>query len=231
MKEKIESGEYFKQSKEWYNQIFLSPYFLRSTVFIFMITGSILLVLLYFNIRVLFPINKQIIYTINVRDTSNLAAKITSADKFNDNTLKSVAWIFLESYVRIKESYNYDDLGSQMLYVKNKSSRAVYNRFANYLSLDNPNSPVLKLQKYAKKNIVVKKIDFQDDNTAIVEFNAISTEENGKPIDDIIWKAIISYSIDPIDISLPAESPYNFTVSNYKREIIKTLDNNNDDDN
>lgn len=230
MKDKVESGRYFDESRKWYNQIFLSPYFMRSAVLTFMLTASIFVVMLYFNIQMLFPINKQIIYTINVQDTANLSAKINNADKFGNNTIKSVAWIFLESYVRIKESYNYEDLGNQMLFVKNKSTRGVYNRYADYLSLDNPDSPVLRLQKYAKQEIVVNKIDFEGDDTAVVEFISESREDNGKLIDEIVWRAIISFAIDPIDTSLPGETPYKFIVSSYKREKIKTLGNNKDND-
>lgn len=223
MKDLIESGEFFKQGREWYNQIFLSPRFLRSAVFTFAITGIIFLVVLYFNIKMLFPVNRQIIYAINVSDASNFAARILNANHYENNTEKSVTRIFLETYVRIRERYNYEDLADQMLFVRNTSTRAIFNRYSSYLSLDNPESPVLRLQRYAKKEIVVNKIDIKNDDSAVVEFTATSFEESGNMIEKVKWTAKIEYVIDLINIDQAAGTPFKFTVRDYSLKKIGNL--------
>jgi type IV secretion system protein VirB8 len=220
MKNLIESGEYFKDARIWYNQIFLSPYYLRSSIFIFFVTTFIFMALLIVNVKSLLPLNKQIVYAINVQDSSEFAAKIQSADMLGNDTFKSIAQIFVETYIELREGYNYEGLADRMLFVRTMSTRALFNRYSNYLSLDNPDSPVLKLQKYAKKHVSITKVNFTSSNSAIVVFESISKEDTGKVIEKTTNEAYISFAMDKIDITLPENSPFNFIVSEYKVKQI-----------
>jgi type IV secretion system protein VirB8 len=92
------------------------------------------------------------------------------------------------------------------------------------LSLDNPDSPVLRLQRYATRKIEVQSINFTLDDEVVVRFRAISTENNGKILEDTIWEANISFLMDKLNVNALADSPFNFTVSDYKVNLIR--DNN-----
>ncbi len=224
MRKLVESGQYFRESKIWYEEIFLLPFIQRSWV---VLSASIVFssaVLLLFVINSLYPLNKQIMYAIFVEDASEYSAKIEPASYFEDDTYKSVAKIFLETYVEIREGYKYEDLANRMLYVQNTSTKVVFNRYNDYLSLENPQSPVLRLQRYANRFVEVYDIRFLSYDKAILKFVARSIEDSGKVIEENNWEAEFSFVIDKIDLKMAENTPFNFIVSDYKVKLIK--DNN-----
>lgn len=224
MRQIVESGEYFKQAKNWYNEIYLLPIVYRSWVFVIFSILFFFSLVLVLNLYMLFPINQQLRYAITVENTSDYTADITAADFYGNDTYKSIAHVFLTSYVKIREGYDYDDLSDRLMFVKNTSTKVIFNQYNDLLSLDNPNSPLLKLQKYAKRSIFVKDIKFISDSEVVVRFNAKSNEDNGKILDDSVWEANISFLMDQIDLKVAENASFNFTVSDYKSKLIK--DNN-----
>lgn len=221
MKELIESGEYFRQARIWYNSLYVLPYTLRSLVIVIFCIVTTLITLLAFNIKMLFPLSRQIIYTINVDDKTNLAAEIIKADSYKDDTIKSIAKIFIQTYINIREGYKYQGLSQRMLYIRNTSTKALYDNYASYLSLDNKDSPVLKLQRDAIKEIEIKNISFISDDNAKVKFNAKSIKNNGDIVADNDYEAELSFILDEVNINASHNTPFNFTVSDYKTKLIK----------
>ena len=220
MKNLIENGEYFKLSRAWYNDLFLYPLVFRSIFSIFCLLGFLSIFTLAVNINLLLPLNKQIRYAISVEGSSDYMASITNAEEKNVDTYISIAKIFLRSYISAIEGYKYEELANRLLYIRNTSTRAIFNKYSNNLSIDNPNSPVLRLQRYADRVINVIDINFSSDNLAVITYNAKSIQDNGVVIEDTMWEATISFSLDIVDPYFKANSAFNFTVPVYSNKFL-----------
>ncbi len=224
MRKLVESGEYFKQARIWYNQIYIFPLISRSVLMVQVFILVALASLLAININWLFPIKQQIRYAIEITDLYEYEAEISEANAFPNDTQKSIASVFLDAFVKIREGYDYLDLADRMLFIQNTSTKIMYNNYNNYISLDNPESPVLRFQNQAKRTIDVKSIDFITHNKVVIVFNAKSYEHTGKNLEDTDWQATIGFDMDQVDIKLPAGTPFEFTVTDYSVKFIR--DNN-----
>jgi type IV secretion system protein VirB8 len=224
MRKFIESGEYFKNAKLWYDEIYIMPFVLRSWA---ILCASIIFLsafVLAMTINSLYPLNKQIMYAIFVEDSTEFNAKIEPANFFEKDPYKSVSKIFIEKYILEREGYNYNDLTNRMLYVQNNSTKLVFNRYNDYLSIENIQSPVLRFQRYAKRYTEISDVAFFSEEKAVVRFNAKTYENTGRLIEDTDWEAEISFVIDKIDPSILENTPFSFIVSDYKVKLIR--DNN-----
>lgn len=224
MRDLVKSGEYFKRARNWYTEMFIYPYVLRSEAFVVFVAIILALCLVAININVLFPLNKQVGYAIFVDDTAEFSAKINDANYYNDDVYRSVSKIFLETYVDIRESYDYPSLANNMLFLQRTSTKPIYNKYNDYISIDNPDSPVLTLEKYATKIVSVQSVKFTTKNYATVNFNTKAIKNTGKIINDQDWQAEITFLIDEVKSELKDNTPFNFTVSDYKVKLIR--DNN-----
>ncbi len=224
MRKLIESGEYFKDARMWYNQIYVLPFAVRSVVGAQVAITVLLLALLAININILFPLRQQIRYAIGVGDLYDYAAEISEANTYPNDTQKSIAKVFVETFLKIREGYDYNDLADRMLYVQNTSTKVMYNNYNNYISLDNPESPVLRFQNQAKRIVTIKSINFVTEDNVIVLFNAKAYEHTGKNLEDTDWQATIEFNMDQVDIKQPAGTPFGFTVTDYNVKFIR--DNN-----
>ena len=76
--------------------------------------------------RTLFPLNIQLKYVVNFNDDANKVVKIIHADQESNSPLKSIADVLIANYVTKRESYNYDNLKNQFIFIKNTSTRIVF---------------------------------------------------------------------------------------------------------
>lgn len=224
MRDIVKSGEYYKRARNWYTEMFIYPYVLRSEAFVVFVSIIIALSITAINIYVLFPLNRQVGYAILIEDTAEFSAKINNADYYGEDVYKSVSKIFLETYIDIRESYDYTSLANNMLFLQRTSTKPVYNKYNDYISIDNPDSPVLTLESYATKKVNIKSVTFTSKNNALVSFNTKAIKNTGKIISDQDWQAEITFVIDEVKSELKDNAPFNFTVSDYKVKLIR--DNN-----
>ena len=224
MRDLIENGEFYKRARTWYTEMFVYPYSLRSEALVLFSAITIALTILVININALFPLNVQIAYAISVEDTSEYSAKISNANFYGDDTYKSVAKIFVETYVQVRESYDYVSLSNNLLFLKNTSTKPIYNQYNDYISIDNASSPALILEQNATKKAAIISVDFVSKDRVIAKFNTQSFKNTGKIIEDKDWEADITFLIDQVSNNIKDNTPFNFTVSEYKVKLLR--DNN-----
>lgn len=218
--EYVKSGKYFEDAREWYNFKYLYPLSQRS--FLLLICSIYLLLLIgaasiLYN---LFPLVNQVRYSLNTTSYQN-SANIIKASSLDNNPLASIADVLVKDYLKVRESYNYDDLRKQFTYIQNSSTRIVFRKFSSYMNMDNPDSPVTRYQKYIKKSIDIMAVHYLTDRTAEITFNSIAKNSSGDIFEDIIWQATIDFEIDDINLSLTSGSRFNFVVTGYRLKIIQ----------
>lgn len=220
-KEYIESGEYFVDAKNWYKYKYLHPFSQRSFIFILSTIICALFIGIILNIRGLFPVVVQVKYSISADTGANKAAEIIRANSIENNPVASITDIMCRNYVLQREYYDYELLKKQFIYVKSNSTRIVFRRFYNDMSIDNSASPVLRYQKDIKRQAFVISSNLLSDTKMEVKFNSIAKNNAGEIVEDMLWLATIDYEIDEINSSLPSGSRFNFTVTDYQLKLLE----------
>ena len=132
----IKSGEYFADAKEWYKYKYIHPFSQRSFILILSAVICALFIGVVININSLFPSVIQVKYSITADTSANKSAQITRANQIENSPLASIIDVLIRNYVLKRESYNYDNLKKQFVYIKNNSTRIVFRRFYNYMNID-----------------------------------------------------------------------------------------------
>ena len=223
LKNYVESGKYFSDSKKWYIYKYIHPFSQRSFVVILSSMILTLFIGLLINIYDLFPIIIELKYSVNAKTTANKTARIIKADHINNNPELSVTDLLIKNYVINRESYNYDNLKKQFINAKNNSTRIVFRKYYDYMGIDNPTSPMLLYQKNATRFITILSTNYINNNKALVKFNAITKNDSGEILENQVWQSTIEYEIDKIKADLPSGTRFNFIVIDYQ---LKLLENN-----
>jgi len=201
LKTYVESGEYFIDTQNWYKYKYLHPFSHRSFLFILTATILVLFTSIIINIYNLFPIITPVRYSILTESGENKSAQIINADQIDNNPLASIADIMLRNYVIQRETYDYNNLKKQFIYIKNNSTRIVFRRFYNFMNINNASSPVLLYQKDIKRTVSIISSHFISETE--IKFHSIARNITGDIVEDMIWRAVVDYEIDQIDTNLP----------------------------
>lgn len=225
LKQYISSGGYFDDSRKWYAYKYLAPISQRVWGMYISVALLCMLAALIMNANMLLPIKQVItygIYSNNAAGSEESASIIEMDDAPAGTTPRMfIATTLLKSYVKSREDYDYDKLKEQFLHVRNSSDKIVFKRFYDYMNIDNPESPVIRYQKYAKRTISIKNIEFTSDNDALVDFDSIAVDENGNRFENLSWQANINFKMDSIDDKSYQNSKFNFTVRDYKIRMLE----------
>jgi type IV secretion system protein VirB8 len=226
LKEYIDSRDYFKNARAWYNTKYLLPITHRVWISYAAMLLVLMFVALAINIEKLLPIKQKLTYAINITPSPKALgetnARIEDMRVLNKAIMPNrfIARSLLESYVTNRESFSYGNLESQFKYVENTSTRLVYRRFYNYMSVNNPESPLMRYQQYAKRSVTINEILFNSDNEAIVEFNSIAKDSSGSIFENLNWAATVNFDMGKVGERLPNGSPFKFTVVDYSLKLL-----------
>ncbi len=220
VQEYVKSGKYFSDARKWYNFKYVVPFSNRSILLLVCAIFTLLLTIICININILLPINQKISYVI--KSSTDKQAVITNT---KESTLHdpygSIANIMLKNYVLQREKYNYDLLKQQFVFIKNTSTRIVYMQFANFMSVDNPISPVMRYQKLYGRSINITSIHNINNNEVVVNFESLAKNTAGEVLENMLWEAKIGYIMDSISANFLPNAPFNFTVTSYKLKLLK----------
>ena len=219
VQEYIKSGQYFVDARKWYSFEYVYPVVHRSLLLLFALIFIPLLVSVLINFDSLLPVVRQVRYAIRSEALKN--ATIISANQIKNNPIGSIADIMLRSYITHRESYDYNLLRPQFLYVQNNSTRIIFRQFANFMNIDNADSPVMRYQKALRRTVNILSVNYSKNNEAIAKFVSTVKNTTNEVVENIVWEASIGYEIDPISLRLPPNSRFNFTVTNYKLKLIE----------
>jgi type IV secretion system protein VirB8 len=220
----VDSGDYFKDAKEWYASKFLLPFSLRSYALLFFIT---ILFATYIMVELMKADSevKNMPFPMYAYDSVNYFPHIKPLTEVKEPINNSVARYMASKYVLFRESYNYNDTQGENKEISEKriqalSSRRMYKEFIDYMNPDeNPDSPLIKYKSQVKRIIEVKSVElfgqYDLPERASVTFDAIEKSRSG--IDSTTtWQADIDFTM--LDLEKKDEngqSKLSFTVTNY----------------
>ncbi|MDG1437203.1 MAG: VirB8/TrbF family protein [Rickettsiaceae bacterium] len=219
--EYIKSGDYYADARKWYRYKYIYPFTQRSYILLFCTVISTLFIGTIININHLFPLVKQVQYSIKANSLDNKTAQITRANEVENDPLGSVSNILVKNYVMKREGYDYNSLKKQFTYVKNNSTRLVFRKFYNLMDIDNPNSPVVLYQKSRRLKPSIISIKRLSPSKSIVRFDSGESDVSDENTKKIVKQATIEYEIDKINLNLADGQRFNFTVTDYQLELEK----------
>jgi type IV secretion system protein VirB8 len=215
-------NNYFTQAILWYNNKYLKPLNNRS----FAACGLIIILLLLFalclQIYKLFPIATTLKYAVSFDNSEvDKKIKINPANSVEGNPLNSIARVLVENYVIQREQYDYDRLKQQVIFVNTNSTKAIFNQYYSFISIDNLLSPVLRYQDQIIRKIEPLITVFNSNSTCDVQFRSVASDADNNIIEQMLWQATIEFKIDPIDLAQAPGTKFNFLVTSYKIKLLK----------
>ncbi len=221
LKQLIESGEYFEEAKRWYKTSYIHPFSQRSFLLIISVISLVVFLSILVNIYNLFPMKREVQYIINSADLTDKAVKIYKATYDDRDVQLSITNVLVNKYIIAREKYNYQDLKKQFTYVKNNSTRVIFQRFLSFMNIDNAESLILKYQKNINREVTIVSSSYPDQNNAIVNIHTIAKDVTGKKYEDKLWQIKLQFDIDKVDIDVASGKKFNFTVTNYETTMLK----------
>lgn len=221
LKQLIESGEYFEEAKRWYKTSYIHPFSQRSFLLIISVISLVVFLSILVNIYNLFPMKREVQYVINSADLRGKSVKISKATYDERDVQLSITNILVNKYIVAREKYTYQDLKKQFIYVKNNSTRVIFQRFLSFMSIDNPESLILKYQKNVNRDVTIVSSSYPDQNNAIVTLHTVAKDITGKKFEDKLWQIKLQFDIDKVDINVSSGKKFNFTVTNYETIMLK----------
>jgi type IV secretory pathway component VirB8 len=213
----IRQKKYFDVGFHWYFDRYLSFFWQkRLFYFLFFITFFTFGYLFYMNKEILIDskiISPILIYKDNY-DEFGLIKKLKSPETENQNLL--ISKYLVEKYVSIRESYDFDNLNEQKLFIRNNSTAFLFLNFENDISISNINSPLLLYGKRDKISVLIKNVDLKIDDgnvptKAKVEFSLYKNN------DFLLDKKINMefYMSDVLSVIKEDEKKFEFLVFQY----------------
>lgn len=225
IKEYIESKQYFKDARDWYNWKYMLPMTHRVWTFYVALAVFIVLLSLIMNINKLLPIKERLTYGINVVSDIRMGetqAKVIEMAGFEGVNAphRFIASNLIRNYVEVRENFVYGQIKKQYNYVKESSTRLVFKRYYNFMSVNNPDSPIMRYQQFATRNININDIKFLSNRKAKVRFVSRAVDINSKEFEKLYWEADISFNMSKVGRRVPTGTKFKFTVTDYKLKLL-----------
>ena len=225
IKEYIETKEYFSDARNWYNWKYMLPLSHRVWLFCTTFATGLVFLALIININKLLPIKQKLTYGINV--VSNIRegetqAQVIEMKGFEGTSAphKFIASNLINNYVESREDFDYSQIKKQFEYIRATSTRLVFKRYYNYMSVNNPDSPVMRYQQYATRKININGIKFLSDRRVVIKFNSLAKDINGKQFENHLWEAHVSFNMGEVGKRVPTGTKFKFVVTDYKLKLL-----------
>lgn len=159
-------------------------------------------------------------YVIEVEEKTGITTLVDRMSKQKYTADEEVIRYFIHKYVQAREGYdvrqyrfNYSEV------VRVLSSRDIYSQFRNFISVENPRSPLNLGQRYTR-NVFIKSITFLEPKK--VQVRVLLRDTSLYSDADIENHAVVTIDFDFLELELNAEeryiNPIGFQVLSYSIE-------------
>ncbi|MDX1948949.1 MAG: VirB8/TrbF family protein [Rickettsiales bacterium] len=161
LSEKIESGEYFIEAREWYLSTYLSRFFERTYLVIIMLMVFALIVLVIVYYSSITPIKKSVPIKVEIEDASVLSTRISyMGDRKKEFSIDNILLKYLSArFVEALESYDFRQdfkkLDKNKKIISKLGNADINSYYENITSIRSANSLVLKYKKDVIREIFI----------------------------------------------------------------------------
>ncbi len=173
IKDSVESGEFFKDGINWYFFRYVNPFCERTIFFISFTFVALMFYMLFNLISDSYPLVRKVPIVVQAVDQSMYFPYLIKLKTQDDKNVKSVDQAvlsyLLKKYVMNRENHNYSDAEIEPINLKfnkirNTSSSSEYINFQNFMSKNNPASPIYDFGKDAYRKVDIESVNFIEDN-------------------------------------------------------------------
>lgn len=245
IKASVADGSYFKDARDWYIFRYVLPICERTILFSAAIIAGVITYVLVMTTIDSFPLKEQVRIAIRPKDQTMyvpIIKKLRDSVELS-STDEVVAKYLLVQYLKKREDYNFREINLQALndrlnYIKNNSSDQEYKNFQDFLSKDNPESPIIYYARDFQRVVYVDSVSFKKEETTnlldkAIDFipnkipsqvdirYTITNKINSKNAGSQKYLARIDFKFAGIDSASKGSSRLGFTVISYKIYKIK----------
>lgn len=219
--EHIKSGHYFSDARKWHYSKFLLPtlYYKGISILLILVSASAI-----YSGYTAYKLSKveQVKYLHNMHNIfSSQMRSIHMPRASMESVLETVIKYSLANYVIQREKYDSKKVQDQTEFVKNNSSQEVFNQYKNYINEQNPISPINRYQTSANRDITIHNIVFDSSqNQAVILYRSIVKNNIYQIIEDMNWKAEITFSYDKINPYKTETQNVKYQIDSYKLTIL-----------
>jgi type IV secretory pathway component VirB8 len=194
----IENGEYFRESRRWYSEIFHTPIAQRSYYVLVILLAMINMYFANVSFSRVFPITVSvpfITYSNNIWEEIPHIRRITS-DELEDKNA-AVMKFLIASYVDNRESYDLPLFELRYRNIWSQSTKNVFEEYKKQIDASNPYSFYRLYTNRARRYVEVQSLDWGRANNTMqahVIFEAyIILLADGSELSHSKWRADITY--------------------------------------
>jgi type IV secretory pathway component VirB8 len=217
----VRTGQYFVDARSWYIRKHVYPVVERSIMVIVATVFAVMAMYIAYVLSNLFPYKQEIPLILKLEDTMAHYPVVNGIGQDGEKAEYSLAKYFAKKYVLERENYSYHTLEKQINKVKNISSKYVFKKFYEGISLENPNSPVLLYQKNITRKIEILSVMPGDEGSVIVKYTATLHNYKGEKTETSTWIANVSYDMADIRLVLEKKADLDFVITDYNVQQIK----------
>jgi len=192
--EKLEDGSYYKEARQWYNVMYLSPISERIFFVILTITSGVIFIFGVMALIYLLPISPRVPFIYSAKNIAKEIPVITRLRASKESTNPALIRYYLKVYAEMRESYSEDKFLLRREFVKVYSDPSVFNEYNRITHPDNPRSPIRRYGSFTDLKVQVKHITFDRSAQPYKGTVYFTTEEVGPTSSEATnWMATINF--------------------------------------
>lgn len=168
----------------------------------------------------LMPLKTVVPYTLMVDRTTGYVQALKPLDKATVAPDSALTQSFLVQYVIGRETFDMASLNANYRKVSLFSSGAARSTYLSNMQVSNPDSPLVRYPRDTVVDAQVKSVSPIGTNAALVRFETVRTDANGRAQPPSPWVAILKYhySNAPMTLEDRFVNPLGFQVTSYRKD-------------
>ena len=224
---KAELKAYLKETRTWETDKVIQADRLRRIAFAVGAVGLLIGLAGAGAVAMLAPLKTVVPYVVRVDNSTGIVDVMNTLKNSKTDYGEAVNKYFLQKYLRAREGYNRETAAQSYTEVGIMSSNIVLQRYRDYFSPKNPQSPLNLYQDFAKVRITVKSVSFINNDVALVRYVRELDRAPDRP-QLSHWAATITFQYvgAPISEADRAINPLGFQVVDYRSdpESLSTIE-------
>jgi len=221
----VDSGKYFAEAREWYNDVFIKPVYETATMYIYAICSFILCGIVAFNLYGIFPNKENVTVVAKISDTLTHYPKLK---EIRSNTGTEIIKYIANNYVKARESYDPYQFRDSYIFVFRNSSRPVFDFYQKYINTGNPASPLVSYGWDGRIDVEINSTELNDKNNLTVRFTKKGYDKYNRTVFVQNLESSIDYQIGKYEFDSKKVVPIDFKVQSYVVKEISTSENESD---
>jgi len=221
MAEKIRSGEYFREARRAYADIYLDP--MSERYFFIIVTLLSLLIFFVSSVALsrLYPLAPEVPFAYPTQNFDEEMPVISPLAEPGVPPNLALKQYLLSEYIRRREAFDFGTLETNVRVVHSMSEEAVYNDWQKELDPANPQSPIAQFERHTTRHIQVISARPLPDGSFDVTYVATLSGPEGVKKAAYIANIAFRYTEVTVDQTTGKAPPVNFTVTAYQTRRVE----------